>query len=164
VDTPAADPGVASEEHGISWKIAESMRRMFSLTVPTVSAVIGEGGSGGAIAIACANKVLMLEYAVYSVIPPEGCAAILWRDPSRKADAASVLRLTAADALEFGLVDEVVPEPPGAAHTYPTPVMASLKASLIAALSQLAALPSEELVVQRRERFARIGVFATAES
>ena len=164
VDTPAADPGVAAEEHGISWKIAESMRRMFALTVPAVSVVIGEGGSGGAIAVACANKVLMLEYAVYSVIPPEGCAAILWRDPTRKADASAALRLTAADALEFGLVDEVIPEPPGAAHTYPVQVAASLKTALRDALTSLNAMKSEDLIAQRRERFARLGVFATAES
>ncbi|GMV37203.1 MAG: acetyl-coenzyme A carboxylase carboxyl transferase subunit alpha [Fimbriimonadales bacterium] len=162
VDTPAADPGVESEQAGISWVIAESMARMFRLTVPVVSAVLGEGGSGGAIALACANKVLMLQYAIYSVIPPEGCAAILWRDPNRRAEAAAALRLTADDALQFGLADDIVPEPPGAAHTYPLDVAASLREALSRALSELEQLAPSDLVTQRRTRFERLGVTLSA--
>jgi len=163
VDTPAADPGVESEQRGISWAIAESMRRMFALRVPTVAAVIGEGGSGGAIAIACSNKVLMLEYAVYSVIPPEGCAAILWRDPNKKNEAATALKLTAADALRLGLVDAIVAEPPGAAHTYPLQVTQSLREALSSALASLDGLSPDDLVLQRRERFAGLGSFANTD-
>lgn len=163
VDTPAADPGVESEQRGISWAIAESMRRMFALRVPTVAAVIGEGGSGGAIAIACSNKVLMLEYAVYSVIPPEGCAAILWRDPNKKNEAATALKLTAADALRLGLVDAIVAEPPGAAHTYPLQVTQSLREALSSALASLDGLSPDDLVLQRRERFSGLGSFANTD-
>jgi acetyl-CoA carboxylase carboxyl transferase subunit alpha len=164
VDTPAADPSVESEERGISWVIAESMRRMFELRVPVVSVVIGEGGSGGAIAIACANTVLMLEYAVYSVIPPEGCAAILWRDPALRSEAAEALRLTAHDALGLGLIDRLIPEPAGAAHTYPAVVTESLRAALVDALTELAGMTPDGLVSHRRARFERIGRFETVES
>ncbi len=108
VDTPAADPGVESESRGISEAIAAAMLKMFQLTVPTISVIIGEGGSGGAIGIAVSNRVLMLEHAVYSVIPPEGCAAILWRAPERAPEAAEALQITAKSALSFGIIDEIV--------------------------------------------------------
>src|SRR5438105_2443042 len=116
IDTPAADPGVESESRGISEAIAASMFKMFELTVPTISVIIGEGGSGGAIGIAASNRVLMQEHAIYSVIPPEGCAAILWRAPEKGDKAAMALRLTAQSALELGLIDEIIPEPKGGAH------------------------------------------------
>lgn len=163
VDTPAADPGVESEQRGISWAIAESMRRMFALTVPSVAVVIGEGGSGGAIGIACSNRVLMLQYAVYSVIPPEGCAAILWRDPTKRAEAATALQVTAEDALRFRLVDEIIPEPPGAAHTYPMQVTQSVREALLRSLTGLEGLGPSALATQRRERFERLGSFSGEE-
>src|SRR5439155_10544347 len=119
IDTPAADAGVGSEERGISEAIARNMREMFLITVPIIVVNVGEGGSGGAIGIGVGDRVLMLEHAVYSVIPPEGCAAIIWRDASRGAEAAAALRLTAHDALHFGIVDEVLPEPLGGAHRNP---------------------------------------------
>ncbi len=159
VDTPAADPGVEAEQRGISWAIAESMRKMFGLSVPIVALVLGEGGSGGAIAIACANKVLMLQNAIYSVIPPEGCAAILWRDPARRAEASTALRLTAEDALSLELIEEIIPEPIGAAHTHPTEVIASAKESLTKALVELETLTPDQLRSQRLQRFEALGVF-----
>ena len=113
VDTPAADPGVEAESRGISEAIAASMFKMFELKVPSISVIIGEGGSGGAIGIATASRVLMQEHAIYSVIPPEGCAAILWRDAARKVEAAQALKITAPDLLELGIIDEIVPEPAG---------------------------------------------------
>ena len=119
IDTPAADPGVESESRGISEAIADSMLCMMGLEVPTLTAIIGEGGSGGAIAIAIGNSVLMQEHAIYSVIPPEGCAAILWRLPERGPDAAEALKLTAQSALKFKLIDEIIKEPKGGAHRDP---------------------------------------------
>ncbi|MFQ3586634.1 MAG: acetyl-CoA carboxylase carboxyltransferase subunit alpha [Fimbriimonadaceae bacterium] len=116
VDTPAADPSVESEARGVAEAIAAGMLAMLDLSVPSVSIVIGEGGSGGAIGIAVADRVLMLEHAIYSVIPPEGCAAILWRMPEKGPQAAAALKLTAQSALEFGLIDGIVPEPKGGAH------------------------------------------------
>lgn len=157
VDTPAADPGVESESRGISEAIAASMLKMFELTVPVVSVVIGEGGSGGAIGIAIANTVLMQEHAVYSVIPPEGCAAILWRDPMKKAQAAAALKLTADSALDFGLVEKVLPEPFGGAHRNPTEAAQTVKTELLAALSDLGGLSGEELRQGRFNRFRAFG-------
>src|SRR5205807_9909552 len=116
VDTPAADCSVGAEERGISEAIAHTMRDMFLLTVPIVIVLTGEGGSGGAIGIGVGDRVLMLEHAIYSVIPPEGCAAIIWKDAQRGGEAAEALRLTAQHALQFGVVDEIVKEPLGGAH------------------------------------------------
>lgn len=157
VDTPAADPSVESENRGISEAIAASMLSMFGLTVPVVSVVIGEGGSGGAIGIACANKVLMQEHAVYSVIPPEGCAAILWRMPEKGAQAASALQLTAQSALSLGLIDGIVDEPWGAAHRDPIEATRLVKDAILGALAELEPLSPIELKNQRLEKFRAMG-------
>jgi acetyl-CoA carboxylase carboxyl transferase subunit alpha len=162
VDTPAADPGVESESRGIAEAIAASMLAMFELRVPVVSVVIGEGGSGGAIAIAVANTILMLEHSIYSVIPPEGCAAILWRDPSKGPEAASALGLTSASALELGIVDRVLPEPFGGAHRNFAEAAATVKSGVVEALSGLQGLTQDELRRHRYERFRRTGPFEDA--
>ncbi len=159
VDTPAADPGVESESRGISEAIAASMLAMFKLTVPTVSVIIGEGGSGGAIGIAASNKVLMQEHAVYSVIPPEGCAAILWRDPAKKDKAAAALRLTSKSALELGLVDQVLPEPRGSAYRNPLEAAETVKDGILEALSELDRLSPQEVKAHRYSRFRSMGAF-----
>lgn len=159
IDTPAADPGVESESRGISEAIAAGMFAMFELTVPTVAIVIGEGGSGGAIGIAASNRVLMLEHAVYSVIPPEGCAAILWRMPERGAEAAQALKLTAESALEFGIIDEIVSEPKGGAHRDPLEASMIIKDAITKHLEELSALSGPEIKAQRYEKFRAMGQF-----
>lgn len=160
VDTPAADPGVESESRGISEAIAASMMKMFELRVPIVSVVIGEGGSGGAIGIACANRVLILEHSIYSVIPPEGCAAILWRQPERGPQAAAALRLTAQSALEHELVDEILPEPFGGAHRDPAEAAEIVKKGILSALLTLDPLSPDELKEQRYRKFRSMGRYA----
>ncbi|MCX7800292.1 MAG: acetyl-CoA carboxylase carboxyltransferase subunit alpha [Fimbriimonadales bacterium] len=162
LDTPAADPGVDSESRGISEAIADSILTMLGLRVPTVAAVIGEGGSGGAIGIGVGNHVLMLEHAVYSVIPPEGCAAILWRQPERGDEAAAALRLTAQSAMELGLIDRIVPEPKGGAHRAPDVAALSLGDELERSLKELSGLTPEELREQRYRKYRSMGVFGTA--
>jgi len=162
VDTPAADPGVESESRGISEAIAASMFKMFELTVPTVAIVIGEGGSGGAIGIAASNRVLMQEHAVYSVIPPEGCAAILWRAPERGPDAAKALRLTAQSALELSLIDEIVPEPQGGAHRDYAEASGLVKAAILRNLAEVASLSPKVIQAQRHAKFRAMGQFQTA--
>lgn len=159
VDTPAADPGVESESRGISEAIAASMLKMFELTVPCVSVVIGEGGSGGAIGIAASNRVLMQEHAVYSVIPPEGCAAILWRDPKQGPQAAAALKLTSDSALEFGLVEEVLPEPFGGAHRNPPEAASIVKEAIDKHLGELEKMSPEKLKEDRYDRFRKLGRF-----
>jgi acetyl-CoA carboxylase carboxyl transferase subunit alpha len=160
VDTPAADPSVPSEERGISEAIAQNIREMFLLKVPILVAITGEGGSGGALGIGVGDRILMLEHAVYSVIPPEGCAAIIWKDASRGADAAEALRITARDALASGVIDEIVPEPLGAAQRDYDAAARSLREALERHLSELEELPPDRLLAQRYERFRRLGVFA----
>jgi acetyl-CoA carboxylase carboxyl transferase subunit alpha len=162
VDTPAADPGVESESRGISEAIAAAMVAMFRVRVPVVSTVIGEGGSGGAIGIAAANTVLMQEHAVYSVIPPEGCAAILWRAPEKGAQAAAALKLTARAAQQFGLVDEILPEPFGGAHRDPAEAAATVKAAILRSLGELDRLSPDGLRDHRYDRFRRLGAYAPA--
>ncbi|MFN8139318.1 MAG: acetyl-CoA carboxylase carboxyltransferase subunit alpha [Fimbriimonadales bacterium] len=162
IDTPAADPGVESESRGISEAIAAGMMKMFSLRVPTVAVVIGEGGSGGAIGIGASNRVLMLEHSIYSVIPPEGCAAILWRNPDSGAQAAAALRLTAQDAHNFGLVDEIIPESFGGAHRGAAETAANVEAAIIRHLSELNAMTGEQLREDRYNRFRKLGVFEEA--
>lgn len=159
VDTPAADPGVESESRGISEAIADSMLEMFKLTVPVVSVIIGEGGSGGAIGIACANRVLMQEHAIYSVIPPEGCAAILWRSPEKGPQAAAALRLTSESAAKFNLVDEVLVEPFGGAHRNPIEAAETVKAAITRHLDELSRMSPAALRVDRYERFRKLGVY-----
>lgn len=162
VDTPAADPGVESEGRGISESIARNLCVMSVLKVPIVSVVVGEGGSGGALGIAVADRVLMQEYAIYSVIPPEGCAAILWRDPKRAPEAAEVLKLTAHDALRFGVVDEVVGEPLGGAHRDPLTAAQMVKEALLKHLAALQKLSVSKLRESRYERYRNLGVWTTA--
>ncbi|HRJ27213.1 MAG TPA: acetyl-CoA carboxylase carboxyltransferase subunit alpha [Fimbriimonadaceae bacterium] len=162
VDTPAADPGVESESRGISEAIASSMLCMFGLRVPVVSIVIGEGGSGGAIGIACANVVLMQEHAIYSVIPPEGCAAILWRKPEEGPKAAAALKLTATSALEFDLIDRIVEEPFGGAHRDPLAAAEKVQEALMTSLQALDAMSPDALKAQRYEKFRKMGRFAEA--
>lgn len=159
VDTPAADPGVESESRGISEAIAASMLAMFELTVPVVSIVVGEGGSGGAIGIAAANTVLMQEHAVYSVIPPEGCAAILWRKPEKGAEASSALKLTAASALEFNLIDGIVPEPFGGAHRDPAEAARIVGEVIEKALADLTSQDGAALKAHRYSKFRQMGKF-----
>ena len=163
VDTAAAAADIAADERGISEAIARSMFEMVTLPVPIVSIVIGEGGSGGALGIAVADRVLMLEHAVYSVIPPEGFAAILWRDPERKDEAAKVLNLTAQRALELGVVDGIIDEPLGGAHRDYAEATANVKAALLRQLLPLLDLPAPALVAQRYEKFRRMGQFLEGE-
>ncbi len=160
VDTPGAYPGVAAEQHGQGGAIAASQSLMARLEVPIVACVIGEGGSGGAIAIALADRVLMQENAIYSVISPEGCAAILWRDAGEARKAAAAFKPDAAHCLELGVVDGIVSEPAGGAQNDWKEAARLLKESLADALSDLAGLSGDELVRRRREKFRSMGVFA----
>ncbi|MBT8470753.1 MAG: acetyl-CoA carboxylase carboxyltransferase subunit alpha [Deltaproteobacteria bacterium] len=159
IDTPGAYPGLGAEERGQAEAIGRSIEVMSGLRVPVVTTIIGEGGSGGALAIGVANRVLMFEYATYSVITPEGCASILWRDGSRVADAAEQLRLLSSDARRLGVVDEVVPEPAGGAHRKPETAAESLRERLSHHLSGLRALSGKELVSQRYQRFRALGTW-----
>ena len=160
VDTPGAYPGVAAEQHGQGGSIARSQATMARLTVPTVACVIGEGGSGGAVAIALADRVLMQENAIYSVISPEGCAAILWRDAGEAQKAAAAFKPDARHCLELGVIDGIVPEPPGGAHTNHDEAARLLGECLREALEEIEGVPGEELRRRRRARFRSLGVFA----
>ncbi len=157
VDTPAAYPGVESEERGVAEAIAYNLREMAMLTVPVVIAVTGEGGSGGALGLAVGDWVLMQEHAVYSVIPPEGCAAILWRDASRKIEAAKALKITAPDLIAANLVDEIVPEPIGGAHTDHEAAARLLQPRLKRVLADAVNGAVEERLERRYERFRKLG-------
>ena len=157
IDTPAAYPGVDSEERGVAEAIAHNLREMAMLSVPTIIVVTGEGGSGGALGIAIGDCLLMQEYAVYSVIPPEGCAAILWRDVNRKIDAANALKIRSGDLVDFALVDEVIPEPMGAAHTDPDAAAQLVAPVLRSALDRSSALSTEARLEQRYEKLRRLG-------
>jgi acetyl-CoA carboxylase carboxyl transferase subunit alpha len=157
VDTPAAYPGIESEERGVAEAIALNLREMAMLTVPVVVVVHGEGGSGGALGIAVGDRILMLEFAIYSVIPPEGCAAILWRDAARKVEAAERLKLTAPDLLGFGVIDEIVKEPIGGAHTDPAEAGRLLDEVLERALTESAALDVEPRLELRYQKFRKMG-------
>jgi len=159
IDTPGAYPGREAEERNIGGAIAESIYGMLQLRTPIVVAIIGEGGSGGAIALGVGDRVLMLENAYYSVISPEGCAAILWRDRGKAPEAAAALKLTAADLLELGVIDELVEEPPGGAHTAPEEAAQSLRAALLRHLGELEALPPGELIRRRCEKFKGMGIW-----
>lgn len=157
VDTPAAEANLMAEEEGISATIAVNLREMIGLRVPVVVAVIGEGGSGGALGIAVGDRIMMLEHAVYSVIPPESCAAILWNDRSRAPEAADALKLTARHALKFGIVDELLAEPLGGAHRNLTEMAATLKLAISRNLTLLSKLTPEQLQQNRYEKFRRMG-------
>ena len=160
VDTPGAYPGIAAEQHGQGGAIARSQAAMLRLGVPTVAVVIGEGGSGGAVALAVADRVLMMENAIYSVISPEGCAAILWRDPDQKQKAAAAFKPDAAHCRELGVIDGIVPEPPGGAQTDPDAAARLVGEAIREALDDLEAIPGDELKRRRRARFRSLGVFA----
>jgi len=160
VDTPGAYPGVAAEQHGQGGAIARSQATMVGLGVPTVACVIGEGGSGGAVALAVADRVLMQENAIYSVISPEGCAAILWRDESEKKKAAAAFKPDAAHCLELGVIDAVVPEPAGGAQADPDEAARLLREALLAALAEVEGLPPDERRRRRRRKFREMGVYA----
>jgi acetyl-CoA carboxylase carboxyl transferase subunit alpha len=157
VDTPAAYPGIESEERGVAEAIAVNLREMAGLDVPIVVVVHGEGGSGGALGIAVGDRILMHEFAIYSVIPPEGCAALLWRDTKQKVRAAEALKITAPDLLGLGVIDTIVREPAGGAHTDPAAAGALLDAALVAALADVSALPGEARLEQRYQKFRRMG-------
>jgi acetyl-CoA carboxylase carboxyl transferase subunit alpha len=157
IDTPAAYPGVESEERGVAEAIAFNLREMIMLEVPIVVIVCGEGGSGGALGIAIGDRVLMQEYSVYSVIPPEGCAAILWRDANRKMDAAAALKITSSDLLSLGLIDSVIPEPQGGAHNDYEAATALVDQALAQSLRELAPLSVPELLAGRYDKFRRMG-------
>jgi acetyl-CoA carboxylase carboxyl transferase subunit alpha len=159
IDTPGAFPGVAAEQHGQGGAIARSQARMLSLTVPTVACVIGEGGSGGALALAVSDRVLMQENAIYSVITPEGCAMILWRDREEKKKAAAAFKPDAFHCYELGVVDGIVSEPRGGAQDDPDAAAASLAQALAGALQELEGLPPGELRRTRRAKFRAMGVF-----
>jgi acetyl-CoA carboxylase carboxyl transferase subunit alpha len=160
VDTPGAYPGVAAEQHGQGGAIAASQAAMARLTVPTVACVIGEGGSGGAIAIALADRVLMMENAIYSVISPEGCAMILWRDAGEKRKAAAAFKLDAPHCLELGVIDGIVPEPEGGAQEDHDAAARMLAEALRDALDDLVDVPGDELRRRRRAKFRSLGVYA----
>jgi acetyl-CoA carboxylase carboxyl transferase alpha subunit len=160
IDTPGAYPGVAAEQHGQGGAIARSQAAMVRLGVPTVACVIGEGGSGGAVAIAVADRVLMQEHAIYSVISPEGCAAILWRDAGEARKAAAAFKPDAAHCLDLGVIDAVVAEPEGGAHTDPDAAAQLLEQAVLAALGEIEDLDSDERRRQRRAKYRTMGVLA----
>jgi acetyl-CoA carboxylase carboxyl transferase subunit alpha len=157
VDTKGADPGISSEEHAQSEAIATCLQTFTTAQVPIVTAVIGEGGSGGALALAIADRVLMLEHSTYSVASPEGCAAILWSDAGKAEEAAARLKLTADDLRRFGIVDEIVSEPLGGAHRNPQDVVARTLTAIDAALTRLCGLPVERLLDERYRKYRRLG-------
>jgi len=159
IDTPGAYPGIGAEERGQAQAIAENIRDMFAVKTPILCCVIGQGGSGGALGVGVGDCVMMLENAYYSVISPEGCAAILWKDASRAKDAAEALKLTSTDLMRFGIVDAVVPEPLGGVHKDPADAAEKLKTALLDNLAQLDGLSMDELLARRYEKFRKIGMF-----
>jgi acetyl-CoA carboxylase carboxyl transferase subunit alpha len=158
IDTPGAYPGIGAEERGQAQAIALNLREMGQIKTPIISVVIGEGGSGGALGVGVTDRILVFENAYYSVISPEGCAAILWKDSSKANEAASVLKLTAQDLLELGIIDEIIPEPLGGAHRDPQKTAAALKESLKKNLAELAQLSKDKLLKLRYEKFRKMGV------
>jgi len=162
IDTPGAYPGVGAEERGQSEAIAYSLYMMASLKTPIISVVIGEGGSGGALAIGVGDKLLMLQYSIYSVISPEGCASILWKSADKAEDAAEAMRITASNLNEFGLVDEVLPEPLGGAHRNPKAMAEVIRNALLSSLEELAQLSTDQLLERRQQRLASFGQFKEA--
>ena len=157
IDTPGAYPGVGAEERGQAEAIAKSIECCMDVKVPTIAIIIGEGGSGGAIALASSNKVIMLENAIYSVISPEGCATILWRDPKKMLDAAKAMKLSAKDLLELQIIDEIIPEPIGGAHRDRELMLENLKVSISKNLDYFKDLSPEEIMNERKSKFLKIG-------
>lgn len=162
IDTPGAYPGIGAEERGQAEAIAKNLREMAELTVPFVAVVTGEGGSGGALGIGVANQVLMLEFAIYSVISPEGCASILFRDASRASEAAVAMKITAKDLLELNVIDEIIREPVGGAHDNPELAASFIKSAIIKNLEPLLKLSPRELVTDRYNKFRKMGIFTEA--
>jgi acetyl-CoA carboxylase carboxyl transferase subunit alpha len=162
IDTPAAYPGIESEERGVAEAIAVNLREMMMIEVPIIVIVCGEGGSGGALGIAIGDRVLMQEFSVYSVIPPEGCAAILWRDPAKKVEAATALKITASDMVALGLVDGIIPEPLGGAHNDYDAATALLDQALSAALAEVSDLTVPDRLDLRYAKFRRMGEEGTS--
>jgi len=158
IDTPGAYPGIGAEERGQAQAIAVNLKEMMCISVPIVAIVIGEGGSGGALGIGVADRVGVLENAYYSVISPEGCAAILWKSGSKAPEAAGVLKLTAQELLKLGIIDEAIPEPLGGAHRAPQEIAQTLKDTIIRYLKELIPLPKEKLLEERYAKFRKIGV------
>jgi acetyl-CoA carboxylase carboxyl transferase subunit alpha len=159
IDTPGAYPGIGAEERGQAEAIARNLREMILLRTPMISVVIGEGGSGGALALGLGNRVLMMQNAIYSVISPEGCASILWRDDGQKEKSAKALKLNSESLKEFGIIDEIIPEPNGGAHSDFPSASANLKDILLKHLTQLSHIKPEELVNQRVEKYAAMGAY-----
>ena len=157
IDTPGAHPGIGAEQRGQASAIAKSIECCMSLTVPNISIIIGEGGSGGAIALASSNKVIMLENSIYSVISPEGCASILWRDPSKSLQAAEAMKLTAKDLLNLKIIDEVISEPLGGAHRDPDLIASDIKHSIIKNLNSFEGYSKNEIYDHRKAKFLQIG-------
>jgi len=157
IDTPGAYPGVGAEERGQAEAIARSIECCMKLKVPTFAIIIGEGGSGGAIALASSSKVIMLENAIYSVISPEGCATILWRDPKRMLDAAKAMKLSAKDLLELKVIDEIIPEPIGGAHRDKNLILNNVRKSILKNLETFMGVSNEEILNQRKNKFLKIG-------
>ena len=164
VDTPAAYPGIESEERGVAEAIAWNLREMAMLEVPVIVIVHGEGGSGGALGIAVGDRILMHEFAIYSVIPPEGCAAILWRDASKKVEASDALKLTAPDLLKLGIIDEIVGEPAGGAHADPAQAAALLDVALDRALTEIRAMDVPARLEARYQKFRKMGSVGIVET
>lgn len=162
IDTPGAYPGLGAEERGQSEALATSILEMAALATPCLAVVIGEGGSGGALALGVADRILMFENSVYSVISPEGCAAILWKDATQRERAAEALKITAGDLLRLGVVDEIIPEPEGGAHQDPEAAGEALRAALIRHVTELRKVKPERLVRRRAEKFGAMGAFAEA--
>jgi len=162
IDTAGAYPGIDAEERGQAEAIAVNLREMAGFRVPIIVTVTGEGGSGGALALGIGDRVLMLEHAIYSVISPEGCAAILWKDAGRKKEAAEALKLTAQDLADFGVLDEIVPEPPGGAHSDPSGATAAVGEALERHLREVSNLTPEERRERRYKKFRALGAFETA--
>jgi acetyl-CoA carboxylase carboxyl transferase subunit alpha len=160
IDIPGADPSLAAEERGQAFAIAENLLAMIQLRVPFVGVIIGEGGSGGALALGVADRVLMLENAVYSVASPEAAASILWKDGSRGPEAAQAMKITAPDLLQFGIVDQIVAEPPGGAHTDHAAAARAVREALLSSLDCLTRVPLNELLAKRAERYRHVGVLA----
>ena len=159
IDTPGAYPGVGAEERGQAQAIAENLRDMMRLKTPIVATIIGEGGSGGALGVGIADRMCILQHAYYSVISPEGCASILWRNSIKAPNAAEALKINAEHLIEFGIIDEIIPEPLGGAHQDPLKVGVNLKAVILKYIKELTSLPTQELLENRYQKFRRIGQF-----
>lgn len=159
IDTPGAFPGIGAEERGQAEAIARNIREMSVLEVPIINVILGEGASGGALGVGVGDRVMILEYAWYSVISPEGCAAILWRDASKAPEAAEALKVTSDDLVELGIVDKVIPEPPGGAHNDHAAAAELVKTELIASIRELKKLPIEKLLAERLQKYRQIGQY-----